>query len=251
LPLTVILALLAAQPAPPPPTWKEFSIGPARRRLATDTYLIRQGMLRSGSIPIKLLVALATDTPRTRVLGPEWMATERVSITATLADESRLRLHTRSPDDPTTLAQFRTLLTQELVRRLHLEYHREACNQIAYTLRAVEAGPVNMLPARSDEHSGLRVTGTFMTNVTSTLDARGASLLALGRWLQNRVNAPVTLDASLPVGTYDFSLKWQTGNQASLLTALRDQLGLELVETTRSQECLIVDRIDQPPFAAR
>ena len=52
-----------------------------------------------------------------RIVGPAWMDTEHYAVVATLPDESRLRLRTRSPDDASVAEEFRSMLTQELVKR--------------------------------------------------------------------------------------------------------------------------------------
>src|SRR5262249_2506209 len=47
-------------------------------------------------------------------------------------------------------------------------------------------------------------------------------------------------------GPYDFHLKWKTGDHESLLAALKDQLGMELVRQSDHAEYLVVDRVERP-----
>src|SRR5579863_1213777 len=106
--LLITLSWMAGQRLPP--TWKEFSMGPVQHRLRSPVSNIRQGELRAGSISLKSLVGIAAGLPAVRILGPDWLATEQYSVDATLSDESRLRLRTRSKDP--VAEDFRSLLQQ-------------------------------------------------------------------------------------------------------------------------------------------
>ena len=79
-----------------------------------------------------------------RIVGPDWMDSEHYAVAATLSDESRLRLRTRSPDDASIGEAFQSMLTQELEQRFHLEFHRETRRPHLYPPvcgRPVEASP--------------------------------------------------------------------------------------------------------------
>jgi uncharacterized protein (TIGR03435 family) len=249
--LPAAIFLLTAQPAPPP-TWQEFSIGPATRRIELNPGSIRQGQLRSNSISLKSLVGVATGVPAVRVLGPEWMSSDHYAVAATLAEESRLRLRTRSPDDPRVVEEFQSLLTHELVQRFHLEFHRENRRSSEFTLQPSEARPLNLRPATARERGRVTINNPALSPDT-TLDARNVTFRSIASWLQNHLNQPVSVAPSLPAGSYDFHLQWKAKDQSSLLAALQQQVGVELVEETRTLEYLVVDRaerLDVPDAAA-
>jgi uncharacterized protein (TIGR03435 family) len=239
--LPLILSRLAAQP----PTWQEFSIGPAIRSQEARTNNVRQGLLRANSVSLKSLIGIATGVPAVGVLGPDWMDSEHYAVVATLAEESRLRLRTREPDETRVVDDFRSLLTQELVRRFHLEYHRETRDNLQYTLQPVPGRQLNARQSAARERGRMNLTGTWLINRITTIDARGITFGVLRSWLQNHLKAPVALDPAIPAGPYDFHLKFQTANQPSLFEALQSQLGLELFKETRRQEFLVVDRVER------
>jgi uncharacterized protein (TIGR03435 family) len=236
--LSLEFAILAAQ-SPPAPKWKEFSIGPAGRKLKSQDNNVRQGLFHSESISLRSLLEIAAGVPWPRILGPEWMDTQHYSVAAELSDESRLRLRTRSPEDTRVVDEFQSLLTQELAHRFHLSFHREIRKTTESILRPAAGGPAPLKLSTARDRAHLNVTD-------STLEASGIDYRALGSWLQNYLKTPVTVDDSLPPGDYDFHLKWSNGDEASLLDALKEQLGLELGTETHDLEYVVVDRAERP-----
>jgi len=240
--LPILLAALMAQPS----AWQEFYIGPAAfmQRLVND---YRRGMLHAGSISLKSLIGIAAGVPEARILGPDWMDAEHYAIAATLSDETRLRLRTRS-EDPARLAEdFKNLLAEELEQRLHLQFHRETRDRLSYTLQAVQGRPLRLRPAPPRERAwiGLSRPGSRDT----TLNVRSATFHQVANWLQRYLKQPVTADPGLPADAFSFRLRWKAHDQPSLFTALKQQLGLELAEDPRSQEFVVVDRVERPAFS--
>jgi uncharacterized protein (TIGR03435 family) len=240
--LPILLAVSTAQPS----AWQEFSIGPAvpKQSLVNDS---RRGVLRAGSISLKSLIGIAAGVPEARILGPDWMDTERYAVTATLSAESRLRLRTPSEDDGSLAVDFRTMLTEELAQRLHLQYHRETRDRLSYTLQLAVGRRMTLRSAPPLERSMLALSRLGSRN--TTLDARSVTFRRIGNWLQGRLKQPVAVDPALPAGAYSFRLRWKSGDQPSLFAALKDQLGLELVEDPRSQEFVVLDRVERPAFS--
>lgn len=242
-----LLLLLACVPlAAQTPAWKEFAIGPATRKPVRINDVVH-GALHANSISLRSLIAIAAGIPAYRIIGPDWIETDFYSVSATISDQS-LRLRTRSDADASVAADFRSLLTRELARRFRLEWHREMQDRLAYTLRRDAGSPWRLRQAKESERGRIEITGTPITNATAHLDAKGAALETLCSRLQRILKAPVAPDPSLPEGAWDFRLQWKTGDPASLFAALRNQLGLELVEESRRQEYLIVDRVERPPL---
>jgi uncharacterized protein (TIGR03435 family) len=236
--LSLGVASLAAQ-SPPPPKWKEFSIGPAGRKLKSQDNNVRQGLLHSESISLRSLLEIAAGVPWPRILGPEWMDAQHYSVAAELSDASRLRLRTRSPEDTRVVDEFQSLLTQELARRFHLQFHREVRKTTESILRAAEGGTIPLKVSTARDRARLNATD-------STLEASAVDYRGLGSWLQTYLKTPVTVDESLPPGDYDFRLKWSSGDQGSLLAVLKEQLGLELATETHDLEYVVVDRVERP-----
>jgi uncharacterized protein (TIGR03435 family) len=238
--MSILASLLAAQP----PAWKEFTIGPATPKASNNEYNVRQGILRAGSISLRSLIGIIGGVPGARIIGPDWMDTDHYAVAAALSDESRLRLRTRSTDDASVGEEFRSMLTQELVQHFHLEFHRETREGLTYTLRSAE-GPLKLRPAPPRERTRI-FSNRAAAGRNVTLEARSATFRTIANWLQNYLKYPVAADVSLPSTAYDFRLKWRSKDQPSLFHALKEQLGLELVEDPSSQEYFVVDRVERP-----
>ena len=219
-------------------------MGPAAPKSSNNAYNVPQGILRASSISLRSLIGIIAGVPLARIVGPDWMDTEHYAVAAALSDESRLRLRTRSPDDASIGEEFRSLLTQELVQRFHLEFHRETRDGIAYTLRSA-GGPLKLRLVPPRERFRL-FSNRAAAGRNATLEAGSVTFRAIANWLQDYLKSPVAADTSLPGGTYDFRLKWRSKDQPSLFKALKEQLGLELVEDPRSQEYFVVDRVERP-----
>jgi uncharacterized protein (TIGR03435 family) len=239
--LPIVVRALLAQP----PAWQEFSIGPATRKIDTTTTNIRQGILRSNSISLKSLIAVAAGISSERIVGPGWIESDHWAVAATLSEDSRLRLRTRSPDDPRVVDEFRSLLTQELIRRFHLESHRESRETVEYTMQPVEGVVAVLHPSAPKERARINLSNSALSH-RSTLEAHGITLRGACSWLQNHLKVPVNESTSLPPGPYDFQLTWKTGDDTSLFTALKSQLGVELVKQVQRQEFLVVDLVERP-----
>ena len=65
--------------------------------------------------------------------------------------------------------------------------------------------------------------------------------------LADYIKRPVFDETGLD-GSFDFSLSWKMGNAASLQDAVKQQLGLQLVEDRRSLQLLIIDHIESLQF---
>jgi uncharacterized protein (TIGR03435 family) len=242
--LALLPLLLASLPAQAP-EWQEFSLGPPRGKLEIGTNNIRQGVFHANSISLKSLISLATGVTALHVIGPGWIESEHYGISATLSEGSRLRLRVRSADDTRVVDEFRLLLTQELVQRFRLEFHRETRDTVEYTLQPADGETVTLRPAMPRERERITLNDTALTH-NSTLDAHGITLRTLGSWLQGHLRAPVTLSGAFPEGTFDFQLTWKSEDDASLRAALKSQVGAELIKKTERQEYLLVDRVEKP-----
>jgi uncharacterized protein (TIGR03435 family) len=198
------------------PTWKEFSIGaPSKGQNSFDQY----GM-RTSQVTMKKALSRAYDVPEHRILGPDWLATERYAITAQVDDAK----------------DFRPLFQQELVTRFHLLAHKESRDVPVYVLKKGESGSVTQSAPSS---AGGR--GDLSAN---SIKVSSSSVKAFADNLADVVERPV-FDETGMSGNFDFNLTWKHGNEAALVAAVKDQLGLQLMSERRSVELLIVDHIEK------
>ena len=229
------------------PTWKEFALGPVTTSGPPNSRrLQRKGVLRARSITAKSLIALAAGVFPTRVLGPDWMDTECYRITAILADDSRGHLRTRSADGSNSDEEFRSMFKQEITSRFHLKTHTDRKDRDAYVVQPLAGGRLKVRPSKSLEGGQFKRKGTPITNANSTVEGRGLTLVEFCGWLERQLNAPVIPNSTFPSGTWDFRVHWRSGDQKSLLVAVRDQVGLDLTERNAPVEYLVVDHVANP-----
>jgi uncharacterized protein (TIGR03435 family) len=196
-------------------TWKEFSIGPpTRNQSGFSAYGIR-----AEGVPLKRALARAYGLPEHRIIGPDWLDTERYAITGQV-------------DNP---ADFKPLFQQELTARFHMAAHLETKEVPIYILRTIEGGA--MKPASGDSGGGRGMSGLKMQSTV------GAFAIQLSDYIKRPVFDETGMD-----GTFDLSLFWKKGNPESLQEAVKQQLGLQLVDDKRSLELLIVDHIEKLQF---
>jgi uncharacterized protein (TIGR03435 family) len=83
-------------------------------------------------------------------------------------------------------------------------------------------------------------------NKARGLNAMGISVADLASQLSRQLGTPVVDKTGLK-GNYDFALNWtESPNQASLLTAVQQQLGLKLDPQQGPTEVLVIDHIEKP-----
>ena len=199
--------LMFAQ-ATPPTGWKGFSIGPAERTTITPTSITSEG------ISLKQLLSIAYETPQSRIFGPEWLDTERRSITAIpeQADKEKFKALLR-----TMLAEHFKVVTRNVKRRLPV-----------YIMKRLDKSPLNLMTSQT-EGTCRADQGLFAGQGTIE------SLAVCFEWLLNR---PVVEETGIG-GRFRFEILY-SGTPAVLLTAIR-QLGLQLIPAERELEVLMVE----------
>jgi uncharacterized protein (TIGR03435 family) len=210
----MLLAVSTALAQSTPPGWKEFSVGPST---ANRTRFGPQGM-RAEGVPLRRVLARAFGLPEHRIIGPAWISDQRYAITALVND----------PKD------FQPLMQQELATRWHMLAHREMKDVPVYEIRTLDGAPVRVVPAPA----GGRPAPSIRLNQASVKAFADEFADVLGRPVFDETN----LDER-----FDFALTWQNTDPASLKTAVAEQLGLNLVDTRRVVEVLLVDHIEKLP----
>jgi uncharacterized protein (TIGR03435 family) len=217
---TLLLAATCLLGQSAKPDWEEFSIGlPTEKRTAN-----RPNGIRSTGLPLKRIVARAYGVPEHRISGPEWMAEEFYALTAIVSD----------PKD------FRPFLQQELTSRFRMSARREPKEVAVFVLKVPAGakpealGPGGSAGIPNGPHLGgsIKLHGTVTQFADSLGDIEGRPVL----------------DETNMEGTFDFHLKWNTGSDASLQKAVKDQLGLELTDERRVVDLVIVDHIEKLQF---
>jgi uncharacterized protein (TIGR03435 family) len=245
--LSVGASLAAAQPS-----WKEFSLGPARLKGPINPRgAVRWGTLRARSLSARTLIAISSGVPPARVLGPDWIDSERYGILAVLADDSKGRLRTRSTAGSTLDDEFQTLFAEEIASRFGLEFHKERRETSGFVLRPEASTDIKARRSRSLEGARFIEKGTPIINVRQSLEVQGATLLEFSDWLERRLGMPVVAAGALPDGVWDFRLRWTTGDERSLREEVRDQVGLEILPSNVTAEYVVISRVERPQLGPR
>ena len=197
-------------------TWKEFSIGPpTRNQSGFSAYGIR-----AEGVYLKRALARAYGLPEHRIIGPDWLETERYAITGQV-------------ENP---ADFKPLFQQELTARFHMVAHLETREVPVYVLKTIDGGAIR---SASGDAGGRGLTGSFKMP--------HATVAAFAAFLSDYIQRPVFDETGMD-GNFDFSLSWNKGNPAALQEAVKQQLGLQLADDKRSVELLIVEHIEKLQF---
>jgi uncharacterized protein (TIGR03435 family) len=192
----------------PSPGWKDLSIGPPERTTITSNSIDSEG------ISVKQLLSIAYETPQSRILGPEWLDSERRSIVAI-------------PDD-TNKGNFKSMLRMLLAERFKVVTHTEKRKMRVYVMKRRADSPLKLLT--SETEGACRADNGLFSGF-----GKIESIAVCFEWLLNR---PVVEETGL-TGHYRFEIQYP-GSPAVLLTAVRD-LGLQLVAAERELDVLVVE----------
>jgi uncharacterized protein (TIGR03435 family) len=191
-----------------PSGWKDLSIGPPERTTITSSSIDSEG------ISVKQLLSIAYETPQSRILGPEWLDSERRSIVAI-------------PDD-TNKGNFKSMLRTLLAERFKVVTRTEKRKMRVYVMKRRADSPLKLLT--SETEGACRADNGLFSGF-----GKIESIAVCFEWLLNR---PVVEETGL-TGHYRFEIQYP-GSPAVLLTAVRE-LGLQLVPAERELEVLVVE----------
>jgi uncharacterized protein (TIGR03435 family) len=203
--LTPLMMLGQTRPAT---GWKDLSIGPPERTTITPNSIDSEG------ISVKQLLSIAYETPQSRILGPEWLDSERRSIVAI-------------PDD-TNKSNFKSLLRKLLADRFKVITHTQKRRMPVYVLTRRIDSPLKL--QKSETGGACRADEGLFAGFGTI-----QSIAVCFEWLLNR---PVVDETGLS-GHFQFQIQYP-GSPAVLLTAVRD-FGLQLVPAQRELEVLVVE----------
>jgi uncharacterized protein (TIGR03435 family) len=226
------------------PGWKEFQLGPASPKGPVNPRgAVRDGTLRARSISARTLLAIAGGVSPSRVMGPDWIDSERYRISAVLDDAKSLRARGAGRNDA-----FRRLFAQEIVRRFQIEFQRERREASGFEARLSPETVIRAKRSKSLEGAQFRDGGIPVINTRRTLDVRGATIPELLDWLERHwLRAPVVAVGAPIEGVWDFRVRWTTADRDSLLQAVREKVGIEIAPADVSPEYLVIQRIHRPP----
>jgi uncharacterized protein (TIGR03435 family) len=220
---------------------QKFEVAVVRPSLAapgtgTSFNLFEGGRLRITNEPVKLLIRLAFQLQDSQIAGgPNWLETDRYDIEAKTG-----RPEKTAPD------QLRPLMQNLLAERFHLKFHREMRQLTVYALVIQRGGPRLKVKAEG-EGSAMNTSGGPKS---SQLNGTGVTMELFASYVGNRLGR-IVVDKTGLSGSYDFTLEWSPdeapdSKAPSLVTAVREQLGLRLESQKSPVEVLVIDSMDRP-----
>lgn len=211
--LLLSLAALCGQTADAP-TWKEYSLG---RPTKGPGRFSRDG-IQGTSVPLKRILARAYGVPEHRVVGPEWISGETYALTALVSNP----------------ADFQPLMQRELAASFFLTAHRESRIIPVLVLKPLNGSQPLETQAPADKlASSIHLMRSSMGDFASTLS--------------DAISRPV-IDETQIDGHYEIYFSWDRKNAAAIPAAIKQQLGVDVVEENRPVDLVVIDHIERPKF---
>jgi uncharacterized protein (TIGR03435 family) len=201
------------------------------------------GSFTTRNVSLLAIAQYAFMIPDSRIMNvPAWMKTEHFDIDAKSDDAVTERL---SKLDWNQAKQIKHGMIQSLLAdRFKLAVHRETRVLPVYELVVSKGG---------SKLSASKAQGLMVNHGLGRLDAQGMTVAGIAQELASDAGR-VIVDKTGLDGRFDIDLKWtpddSIGQAAdgppSLFTALKEQIGLELVPAKGPVEVLVIDHVEQP-----
>ncbi|WP_158786241.1 TIGR03435 family protein [Granulicella sp. L46] len=199
---------------------------------------------------VGLLIMKAYNLPigsERRILkGPQWVESEndRYAVEAKIDASRFAEMQTMTPEQQQEQV---ALMEQSLLaERFNLKVHFEIRGETpVYALIIAKGGP-KLTPSKDKETTSLSARKDEMIAEAVTVDQFARSPL----WTP--IGDRYVVDQTGLTGTYDFTLKWrsdpldESGDLPDLFNAIREQLGLKVIDSKAPLEVIVIDHIERP-----
>ena len=237
--ICVVVITCRAQPpheAANPRAFEVVSVKPNRSGSDSSHAKSTPGRYDATNVKVTELIQDAFGVKEFQISGaPAWTATEGFDIAATTGVSSGL-----------TDQELQPVLRSMLADRFQLRFHRETKDVPAYSLVIAKNGP------KLIEHSGDAGFDVSIRHGSEKLILSGTkmSMSKLIAVLSRRLGR-IVLDGTRLSGEYDLKMEWAPdptaeSADASIFTALQEQLGLRLEPTKAPAEIIVVDGVERP-----
>jgi uncharacterized protein (TIGR03435 family) len=136
-------------------------------------------------------------------------------------------------------AAMRALVRQAMESTFRLKVRQESRETDVYLLRRLEGREPRLRPA------GVPPRNTVKQDARGRLEVVGSSVASLVGAGRAVLGHPI-FDETEIKGAYDYELSWDGKDPGSFLTAVREQVGLELAAARRPLNWLIVEAAEEP-----
>jgi uncharacterized protein (TIGR03435 family) len=237
--ISAVAITCSAQPsgvATQPQAFEVVSVKPNRSGTDSSHNRSRPGRYDATNIKVKELIQDAFGVREFQIAGaPRWTETEGFDIAAITGTSSDL-----------TDKELEPILRSLLTDRFQLRFHRETKELPAYSLIVARNGP------KLRAHSGDAVFDVSIRHQPGKLILSGTkmSMSRLTEVLSRRIEH-IVLDRTGLSGEYDLKMEWAPdpsaeSADASIFTALQEQLGLKLESTMALAEIVVIDGVERP-----
>ena len=186
--------------------------------------------------------------------GPDWLSQEKYDVNAKFLNGLEDAKFWSLPQEEQTsrMDQRRLELQALLADRFRLVVHRETRQLPVYSLTIAANGPNLQKASPGDTYAnGFKLrNGTVMgagvwVPQSGVLLGQGVSMVALAAHLSQQLGRVIVDNTGLS-GKYDFKLQFAPGRDesASLLSAMPEQLGLQLTPQDGPVEMIVIDRAE-------
>jgi uncharacterized protein (TIGR03435 family) len=167
--------------------------------------------------------------------GPKW------------ADEELYAIAAQTDGFTPTMQQAREMLQALFADRFHLEIRREARPMDVFAL-VVDSGGLKMKPAGPDAKFDFSYSSGEVSKIDATVTPTSL-VYQLNQFVKDR---PIVDETGLS-GFFDVKLEWTPAETApdqargpSLVTAVREQLGLRLDARKAPMQVLVIEKVERP-----
>jgi uncharacterized protein (TIGR03435 family) len=213
---------------------------------------IVNGRLQMTNVDANTLIRTAYTTGVARALapsqvvnGPDWLAAETYDIAAVVGPE----LQGKRTNE---LMSVRRLLLQSLLEdRFHLKVHGDVQQLPQYVLTMASDGTLGPQLGRPAASCSTRIDQACAVHVAPGRFSMGrAPLAALVNYLSTSVLRTVVVDRTGLDGMFALTVEWSPGGPSTapepVISALRDQLGLDLRLERAAVDVLVIDHVERP-----
>jgi len=201
------------------------------------------------------LVRMAYSVTDSELIGgADWINSEKYDVDARIGNATVDELSKLNPDQGSQ--QRRNMIQALLAEHFKLATHRETRTLSVYMLTVAATGSKLQLAKPSDTYAnGPKGLGNSPAGPGHWEAEHGKELFqgmpisSLVQFLSNRLHR-IVLDKTGLDANYDFTLQWTPippeTSSPSILSAVHDQLGLQLARQDSPVEVLVIDHAEQP-----
>jgi uncharacterized protein (TIGR03435 family) len=230
------------QETPAPSRFDPVSIKPSELPNRNKSYRRSpDGGFRAGNYSLKDLIRLGWEVRDFQIVGATgWLDTERYNIEA----KPDAPFNSNTPEGE---ERQRAMLRRMLEDRFRLQVHQEKKEMSVYNLVVAHASP------KLKRTGDAREQGTQMGDGGGHMWATKFDMALFAQYLGGELGVPV-IDQTGLQGVYDFQLDWNpddgkpgaaADSRPSMITAVKEQLGLELKRGKGQVEMVVVDSAEK------